>query len=180
MKGNHLFFIDAETDGLYGAFISAAVVVTDENCQELERKYWGVDIQPADVKSEWVRKNVLPVMGKYEKCRDEQDLLTHVWKLWMQYQESAYAIGDVIFPVEVRLFSKCVEQNCKEREYMGPLPLIDMSSILLAKGIDPMTERKNLVSDIDQGYEHNALYDVETMIELWKKYMGGKMDAADN
>ena len=63
---------------------------------------------------------------------------------------------------------------------MGPLPLIDMSSILLAKGIDPMTERKNLVSDIDQGYEHNALYDVEIMIELWKKYMGGKMDAADN
>ena len=37
-----LFFIDAETDGLYGAFISVAIVVLDPECNEIERHYLGI------------------------------------------------------------------------------------------------------------------------------------------
>lgn len=34
-----LFFVDAEMDGLYGTFLSIAVIVTDYEGNELERHY---------------------------------------------------------------------------------------------------------------------------------------------
>ena len=43
-----------------------------------------------------------------------------------------------------------------------------------------MVEREALLSDLPIGIKHNALYDVEIMIKLWKKYMGGKSDAANS
>ena len=54
MKRDNLFFIDAETDGLYGQILSVAVIVTDEKCKEIERKYWGLDIKPKQLESQWV------------------------------------------------------------------------------------------------------------------------------
>ena len=180
MKRDNLFFIDAETDGLYGQILSVAVIVTDEKCKEIERKYWGLDIKPKQLESQWVRQNVLPIMANYETCQNELELIENVWKLWRKYERSAYAVGDVIFPVETGLFSKCVGQDIKEREFKAPVPFVDMNSVLLAKGLDPMVEREALLSDLPIGIKHNALYDVEIMIKLWKKYMGGKSDAANS
>lgn len=163
-----LFFVDAETDGLYGAFLSIAVIVTDYEGNELERYYWGIDPERLEVKSEWVKKNVLPIMGTYKICQDEDELLENFWQVWEKYKRDAYAIADVGFPVETALFRQCVLRDIEKRQMDGPFPLIDLSNILLAKGINPLIDRMELAEKKEKPM-HNALTDVEISIGIWRK-----------
>lgn len=166
-------FLDAESDGLYGKLLSIAVIVLDEDNVEIERNYWGLDLKKAEIKSEWVETHVLPIMGQFECCENEEEMLGKFWAVWSKYKETAYVVVDVGYPVEMRVFEKCVQMNLVEREYQGPYPMIDLSSILLAKGIEPLTERKKLVEH-ELSEQHNALVDVETSIEIWKKFVEGE------
>ena len=72
--------------------------------------------------------------------------------------------------VECTVFYRCILENEKERGPEGPFPLLDLSSILIAKGIDPLAERTQLI-DMQEKKMHNALTDVEVSIQIWKKYM---------
>lgn len=166
----NLLFVDAETDGLYGTFISVAVVVTDANANEIERFYYGINKKNLKVTDAWTREHVLPILGDYEECEDETELLEKVWAVWEHYRADAYAVADVIYPVEARLFSKCVMNDMERRMFAAPYPLIDLSSLLLAKGIDPNISRDELVGSTDW-VEHNAMSDVETSIKIYKKIM---------
>lgn len=165
--GKKLFFIDAETDGLYGKVISAAVVVLDGTYRELERHYWGIEKDNLNIETKWVMEHVVPVMGHYEPCKNEEDLLSKVWEVWSRYCENAYAIADVCYPVEAGLFEKCVRMDPEDRIQKAPYPLIDLGSVLMAKGIDPLIERKKLVKS-EKTKQHNALEDVEMAIEIWR------------
>lgn len=163
----YLFFVDAETDGLYGSFLSVAVIVTDCECRELERHYWGIAPQNLPVHNQWVIENVLPVMGEYEECWNEAELLENVWQIWEKYYDNAYAVADVCFPVETRLFETCIRQNLGERMYKGPFPFLDLSSLLYAKGENPLVEYEKLLGE-EVGAKHNALTDVEMLLRIWK------------
>ena len=168
MIKNKLFFIDAETDGLNGSFISVAIIVTDMECKEIERLYCGISKEKLDVKDEWTIKNVLPILGQYEEVNNEEELLERVWQSWEKYSNCAYAIGDVIFPVEARLFQKCIMKNVSERGMQGPFPLLDLASLLYANKIDPLCDREKILCNQNDNLQHNALYDVETMIKIYK------------
>lgn len=170
--GKKLFFIDAETDGLYGAFISAAIVITAEDGREVERFYYGIHQKNLQVDDPWVRENVLPVMGDYTPCENEDELLERIWKIWEKYRSDSYVIGDVIYPVEARLFMECVSHDKSRRKYKAPYPLLDLSSILYAKGIDPLEEREKLSGTMGSAGKHNALRDVLISIEIYKKIFG--------
>lgn len=163
-----LFFVDAETDGLYGTFLSIAVIVIDYEGNELDRHYWGINQKNLVVHSEWVRRNVIPIMGEYEVCQDEDELLDKFWQVWKNHQKDAYAIADVCYPVESTLFQKCVLKDKEKRVMDGPFPLLDLSSILLAKGIDPLIDRMKLAKTKGKQM-HNALADVEISISIWRK-----------
>ena len=173
-KGKNLFFIDAETDGLYGPPISVGVIVTDHFCRGIERAYYGIDKEKLEVHDPWVRENVLPILGNYENVKDENELLEKVWELWDKYRDKAYAVADVAFPVEMGIFQKAVKAAPDDRKFNGPYPFIDISGILLARGIDPLTERKSLINMNSKDKQHNALFDVEMSVEIWKKYILGE------
>lgn len=166
-----LVFVDAETDGLYGGFLTVAMVAVDENGVELEHAYYGLDRKHMVIQEEWVREHVLPVLGDYEECGSEEELLEKSWSFWMKYASDAYAIADVCYPVECRLFSACVERDREKRCWQAPFPLLDLSSLFYARGVDPLTERRQLAKV--SGEEHNALTDVRMSIQIWKKYFRG-------
>lgn len=167
----NLFFIDAESDGLYGDFISVGIIVTDATCREIERFYYGIDLEHYSVKDEWTKEHVIPILGDYEKCDSQEELLRRVWNCWKKYKENAYAVGDVIFPVESRLFQKCVELDVLNNKLEGPFPLLDLCSMLRTKHIDPLIDRANLIEEKPNGEKHNALYDVEATIRIFRKYV---------
>ena len=171
IRNKNLFFIDAETDGLYGSFISVGLIVTDCNCDEIESFYYGVSRNNLKITDKWVEKNVLPILGDYVECQDENELINRVWSIWLKYADVSYAVADVMFPVEARLFTECVRRH-PGSDMKGPFPLIDLSSLLLAKGIDPLADRESLVNkELENVARHNALDDVRMSIEIWKKYM---------
>ncbi|MGN1168292.1 MAG: hypothetical protein ACI4S2_17900 [Lachnospiraceae bacterium] len=172
-----LFFIDAETDGLNGPFITVAIVITDLQCNELRREYFGVKKENLTITNEWVKENVVPILGDYRELESENDLLEETWRIWCDYKEEAYAIGDVISPVEARLFQRCVANDLEKRAMEAPFPFLDISSMLYVKGYNPVESCENLLQEfgedtIPEGTVHNALFDVEAMIKIYKKIAG--------
>ncbi len=170
----NFIFLDAETDGLYGGFLTVGIVVTDFAGRELERICYGIRRENLRVKDPWVAEHVLPVLGEYEPCEDEEELLERVWALWRRYAENAYVVADVAFPVEARLFQRCVLKNPKERRFQAPFPLLDLGSILFAKGIDPLTDRVSLSEAEEKAKRHNALSDAAMAAKIFHELMNGE------
>lgn len=164
-----LLFVDAETDGLYGQFLSVAMLVTDLSGENiLEEAYWGVKNAKQLAQDSWTREHVIPIMGDYEPCENEEELLEKMWSFWMKYQETAYAIADVSYPVEARLFAKCVEKEMETRKYQAPFPLLDLSTLLYWEGLDPVGNRTHYIAAKVETV-HNALYDVKMSAAIWRK-----------
>lgn len=171
---NELVFIDVETDGLYGSFLTVAMIATDIEGNELERAYYGICKKNMKVTEPWVIENVIPRLGEYEPCEDESELLKKAWCFWLRYQEKAYAVCDVGYPVEARFFNACVELDVTEYAMKAPFPLLDISSLLYAKGYNPIINRGELIGEQHEDRIHNALYDVEVSIQIWKKLQTGE------
>lgn len=166
---NKHMFIDAETDGLYGPFLSIAAIVCDSFGEEESVYYACRRCSAEDIKEEWVLENVFPYLNSDKVYDTEQDLLSSFWEFYMKHKE-CICIGDVIYPVECRLFESCVRVNLSERSYQGPYPLLDLSSMLYARGLDPLIERTSLVDGADY-ISHYALDDVRMSIAIWKQYI---------
>lgn len=162
-------FVDAETDGLYGRFLSVAALVCDEQGEELEQFSCRWDFTEADIESPWVRENVLPLLADEQILPTEEDMLEAFWRFYKK-QGEVLCIGDVIYPVECRLFEKCVRLDQEARAFEGPYPLLDLSSMLYARGIDPLKDRLELAGT-DGLARHNALDDVRMSHAIWKKYV---------
>ena len=172
-------FVDAETDGLYGGFLSVASIVVDEAGRETDIFYGMVKDPESKIHSEWVRENVLPYLGKPVRSEDdlydsERDLIEAFYTFYMSHSDCE-VIADVPCPVESRLFIKAVEYDLKNREFKAPFPLMDLSSMLYANGITPHTERRSIV-DCSDLVLHNALDDVRMSIRVWKKLKGKAYD----
>lgn len=165
---NH-FFVDAETDGLYGIFLSIAVIVTDENGHEAEQFYGAVLLPHESIHSQWVLENVYPYLKNADTLyKDEEALLEAFWQFWLKHRENCMCITDVGHPVESRLFTSCVNKNLTEREWLAPFPMFDLSTLLLTNGINPLIDRKKL-SGLSLT-AHDAINDVRMMAELWHRY----------
>ena len=170
MKKN-LLFIDAETDGLYGPFLTVAIIVVDENGAEIERGYYGIERDKMQIQDSWTKEHVLPLLGAYEACESVEVLLERFWEFWMRYERNCLVVADVPYPVECRLFEACVRKNASERMFHCPFPLLDLSSMLYAKGMDPLIEREKLLGDTEGRMEHNALDDVIASVKIWRNHI---------
>lgn len=165
---NH-FFVDAETNGLYGEFLSVAALVTDPAGQEVERFYGAVLPRQDKIHSKWVQEHVYPYLQNAEtRYADEDALLEAFWKFWLKHRDNCICITDVGYPVESRLFTTCVKRNLIEREWLAPFPMLDLSTLLLANGIDPLVDRKKL-SGLSLTM-HDAMNDVRMMAKLWHQF----------
>lgn len=162
-------FIDAETDGLYGSFLSIAAIVCDDMGNEESVFYAEKKIRLEDIQDKWVLENVVPYLGGEIEFETEKELLAAFWEFYRSH-EGCICIGDVIYPVEVKIFEKNVLENIEERKFQGPYPFLDLSSMLYAKGIDPAIERSTLI-DTKEYIAHRALDDVRVTIAIWKKYI---------
>ena len=163
-----IIIVDAESNGLYGEILSVAAIVLDDQYHEIDCYYAERDLSRIEIVDPWVTENVVPLFNQELVYQSEAELLEHFWGFWMQYQGQAMTMADVTYPVEVNLFRKCVEKNLSERKFLGPFPLLDLSTFLMAKGYDPLVDRQCLI-DYPIGDQHNALVDVRVTGAIWKK-----------
>ncbi|TYQ16306.1 UNVERIFIED_CONTAM: hypothetical protein Cloal_2832 [Acetivibrio alkalicellulosi] len=169
----HYFFVDAETDGLYGEAIAIAAIVVNQEGVEVDvfcGKIQGLTHET--IKDEWTKENVLPLLGDdLTEFENGEMLLEAFWHFWIKYQQDALCIADVQYPVEAGIFRKCVEKSTKERIFLGPFPLLDLSTLLYVKGIDPLADRQ-ILSGLKDTRRHHPLDDVRISAEIWRKYNG--------
>ena len=164
------FYVDAETDGLYGRFLSVAALVTDGNGRELDRFYTALRIDCSDVRSEWVKRNVLPHLSHaLSFVSTEEELLDRFWEFWMKHREESDCIANVPYPVETRLFTACVKKDVTAREFLGPFPLYDLCTLLATRGYgaDPDVAALSGLGLTP----HDAMDDVRMMAAVWEKLM---------
>lgn len=162
-------FVDAETDGLYGKFLTVAALVCDEQGRETAQFSCRWKFTENDIESDWVKENVLPYLSEETVVETEEDMLRAFWDFYRS-QGEVRCIGDVVYPVESRLFERCVRMKLPEREFQGPFPLLDLGGMLYARGIDPLQERDSLI-DADGRQRHRAMDDVRTAHAVWKEYI---------
>lgn len=77
--------------------------------------------------------------------------------------KGAYLAAECAWPVEAKFLMDCVRDDFHLREWEGPYPLIDISSVLLARGIDPLGKQPRLESEEPA---HNALNDARQSARL--------------
>lgn len=163
-------FWDVESDGLYGSFLSFAMILTDECGYEKKKIYYGLTKEKLkEVKDEWTIKNVIPNMGKYTECEDEESLLKEALAFWTENKENTYLVADVSFPVESRFLERMLALVNYDIE-TSPYPLLDLASMLQGIGEDPKGDREKMAGILKKEKLHNPCYDADLARRIWRKY----------
>ena len=161
------FCFDAETDGLYGEAFAIAAVVMDGH-GELIDLFSKKCIAPG-VFDEWTRKNCLPYLDDMENCKSRNLLISEFWDFYIKWKDRCISVADVPCPVEANLLRTCVKIDEPDRRFMAPFPLIDVASVLYAKGIDPLIDRLEFSGH--NGDKHNPIDDAIASVKCLLKAM---------
>jgi hypothetical protein len=151
--------IDVECNGLAGRAFAVALTVSDRT-GERESVVLRCPMGEASV-DPWVAEHVLPAIADLpENLPAYPYLLSEVWSTIDRWGGRAVPlIAHVAWPVEARLL---LDVYTGQRVWEGPYPLIDVASVLLAKGHDPLTVDGYLaLHGIPKppGSPHHPLYD---------------------
>lgn len=151
--------IDAECNGLAGRAFAVALTLSDPS-GELEHTVFRCPIGEATTDS-WVAANVLPAIADVpENLHQYPFLLAEVGLTIERWGgREVPLIAHVAWPVEARLL---LDVYSGQRVWEGPYPLIDVASVLLAKGHDPLTVDGYLSTAgiaLPDGSPHHPLYD---------------------
>lgn len=173
-----LFMVfDVESVGLHGEGFAAGWVVIDGGREVAS----GRSACPPDAAAgteqgrSWVAANVPPlatsrpehwppeVRTPYEP-RTPKDVRAHFWAVWTEWKgRGAVLAADVPWPVEARFLLQCVDDSPDAREWQGPYPLLDVASVRLAAGLDPLgTEERRP----DESPAHDPLADARQSARL--------------
>lgn len=143
MNKNFMVF-DIESIGLHGEGFAVGYVII-KDLEIITERLIACNPEKARgtlINYNWVQNNIPDFEYDY---LNPYEVRCSFWRAWMDWKSSSnvYLAADCAWPVEANFLSKCIEDN-PNREFNGPYPLIDISSLLLAKGIDPLTtfERK--------------------------------------
>lgn len=156
-----MYFVwDVEAIGLYGVGFSVGWVVFDTQGRELDEGYLACPLHEAEASPDiedlaWVEQNVMPHLPD-PNCDNLPDLYKRFWAHWTSWQDrGATMVADCNYPVETNFLRACV-LNRPERKDTAPYPFLDVSSVLLAKGRDPVANYDRRESELPK---HNPVCD---------------------
>lgn len=166
MEQKYYFVLDVESIGLHGEGFAFGYVVIDDKGDEVEFSSSSFDSMlargtPAD--HEWVTKNVPALCFSHTTAAR---LRTGFWNVWGHWQsQGAVMCADVAWPVEARFLAACIDDDPRRAE-QAPYPLLDITSILFAAGIDPLASHPRLDHEMPA---HNPLNDARQSARLLAK-----------
>lgn len=152
----YFFVIRTQSIGLYGEPFATGYCIIDEKGVEYEKGYITCSVDEAKgLKSDydWVKEKVIPNLPElnksirelnYIKVRNPDELCDVIWQIWLNAKNTyplLYGAAYCCFPVETRLFKRCVSKNIKEREEIAPFPFLEIATALLLVDIDPLNPR---------------------------------------
>lgn len=176
LKSTTFFVIDVESIGLYGdPFAVGWNIITpmpkNENDKAMHQ-YGGFDFKengyfainrknPKLIGSEedrkWINENIQEIPTNMFSL---DDLLESFWNVWIAAKNTYPGIvmaADCMYPVESNFLAKCAtNKNINERKWEAPYPLLEISTIMLTVGMNPMENYERLPNELPK---HNPLAD---------------------
>jgi hypothetical protein len=181
----YLFF-DVETRGLYGeAFAVGYILTTDtgevvtEGINVCPRRDTDIDSLVADSCDEWLDANCLPFIPCADMASPAD--LRREFRLFLRSVAKHFPgplrfVVDCGFPCESRFLLEVYKnylafESAGEREKVSPYPLFDLSTLLLAKGHDPVGSYARREDELPA---HNPLNDSRQTMRLWFQLLRGE------
>ncbi len=144
---NSILSLDCESNGLHGeAFAVGAVLFIDGRVSEIFYARCPIvgEIDP------WVEDNVIPaLLLRPSTAPTHRAMRRAFWGWWrsvVAHYPGVLVVADVGCPVEAGFLAACVADAPDERAWNGPLPLHEVSTLLLARGHDCDRNRATLCS----------------------------------
>jgi len=159
---------DVKSVGLHGPVYAVGWVVVDETLLELDNGVvWCYPPKP-NPKTEqedcsWAEANVLPSLNLRDTVRNTIYLMEWFcgrWKALQDEHKEIYLCADVPWPVETNFLSCCVRLA---HQKPSPYPLIDVASVRLSAGLDPVATCERRRSELPK---YNPLADARQSARL--------------
>lgn len=157
-KFSYPFFMifDVESIGLHGEGFAVAAMVINREGKEINSFVFACPPERADGEPDdraWVEENVPSISPTH---LNPKDVRNDFWFYWTEWREKGAAlVADCGWPVEGRFLARCIDDD-PSRKWEGPYPLLDLASLLVAQGIDPLLNRPRLPSELPK---HDPLAD---------------------
>jgi hypothetical protein len=161
------FVFDVESVGLHGeGFAVGWVVITAGGEVRNEGVSWcepALARQDSIESRQWVANNVPPLDGT-ARLADPAAIRRTFWVEWTQASLLLGAVlaADVAWPVEARFLLDCIADDPR-RAVDGPYPLVDIASVRLAHGLDPLETADRRENELPP---HNPLADARQSARL--------------
>lgn len=170
---DRLISIDAECNGLAGRAFAVAMTLSDST-GELDHVVYRCPIGDVTV-NPWVADNVLPVITDAPETHANYPYLLADLeeKIAGWGGRDTRMIAHVAWPVEARLL---LDVYSGEGVWDGPYPLVDVSSVLLARGHDPLSVDDYLRTHdipLPPGSPHHPLYDARAAERCYRHLTAG-------
>lgn len=141
--------IDVESVGLHGEGFAVAWVVVAPDGRRLDEGCLACNpdlCAGTDESRLWVAENVPPIRVTSHSIWLVRSGFWEAWRRWAEL--GAVLAADCAWPVEANFLGACVQQNHAEREWQGPYPLLDVASIVLALGGEPLAAVERLADEL--------------------------------
>jgi hypothetical protein len=160
----HYFVFDVESVGLSGEGFQVGVVIIREDGAILQEFCCQCSPSMAEGSPDgrsWVKENV--PMLPHSTVHSTLDVRNAFWDFWEQMQDTypgIMMVADVPFPVETGFLHQCLRDLYLRK---SPYPLLDLTSMLVARGYDPYMNHDRLPTELPK---HHALMDARQSARL--------------
>lgn len=164
------FVFDVESVGLHGLgfAVGGLMLLGDEILWEFsyatEMQSWMGDSDDVH----WIRQHLPHLQLTHEGTYELRKAFWAKWQEATQAADKVYAVADCAWPVEANFLSSCILDNLFERKWAGPYPLLDLSSMLLMKGYNPLHTFERLSGE---NLEHHPLCDARQSARVLSMYV---------
>lgn len=158
-----IMVFDVESIGLHGEGYAVGYVVIQHG-EEVESGMFACPsgiAEGVDPDRSWVESNIPELESN---SPDPFTVREKFWRRWVEWKSNgALLAADCAWPVESRFLAACVDELPNERRFAGPYPMIEISSVMMMVGKDPMKDYERRATELPK---HNPLADARQSARL--------------
>jgi hypothetical protein len=158
-----LFLVfDVESVGLHGEGFAWGGVVVNRRGKSFDYNRAWCPPEGTDAGRKWITENWH--LSDFPPLDSPAQVRAVFWDWWQFWKaKGAVLAADCAWPVEARFLAACVDDDSAAREWQGPYPLVDVSSVRLATGLNPLGTEERLPDELPA---HDPLCDARQSARL--------------
>jgi len=165
----YCFSFDAETDGLWGQAFAIAAVVVDTGTGAVIDQF-EARLPDSDVKTAWVRQNILPVLSAPVTHDNYAAMLKTFAEFYHKHRNQCVFVTHMGYIVESKIIRDMHDLSLIG-DFEAPYPLLDVSGNLEQAGYDPTSveayARANYIESEFKSVAHDPLYDADITAKVY-------------